>query len=383
MATTGEATLARAVLVHGPLSRSALTHRLGLSAASLTRLARPLLDRGLLVELSDVADGSVGRPSRPLDIAPGVGTFVGVKLTGDHLFAVATDARAAPLASYDEPLPSKDPAAVIDRIVAAVDAVKAPSLRGVGISLGGFVREGVVVDAAFFGWNDIELAKPLEPLLGVPVTIENDLVALAEAERWFGFGRDLEGFAVITIGAGVGYALVMDGHAVMTPDSGVGTAGHIPLDPLGPLCAEGHRGCSQAMLTAGSIAAQVSSALQRPVSYVEALTLAGQHVAAARAVVDAAGDALGRLIALTANLTLQSTVVLAGEGIPIYELVRERVEARIRAERAARTTPVSIHIDASGFWAWARGAAAVAIQSAVDGLVAAGEPRIASPASAR
>ena len=66
-----EAALARAVLIHGPLSRSALTKRLSLSPASLTRLAKPLLDSGILIELSDTVDGTVGRPGgRPRPCLP-------------------------------------------------------------------------------------------------------------------------------------------------------------------------------------------------------------------------------------------------------------------------------------------------------------------------
>lgn len=366
MVNASEAALTRAVLIHGPLSRSALTGHLGLSPASLTRLAKPLLDSGLLVELDDVADGSVGRPSRPLDISPAVGTFIGIKLTGDHLYAVVTDARAEPLQSLDVPLAHTDPASVIDQLTEVIAGIAAPNLRGVGISLGGFARDGDVIRAPFLGWSDVQLGGPLAERLGVQVTVENDLVALAEAERWFGLGRGLPGFAVITIGAGVGYALVIDGQAVHTPDSGVGTIGHIPLDPFGPLCVEGHRGCAQSLVSTGAIATQVSTALQRHVTYEQALALAVEGVPAARAVVDAAGDALARLIALTANFTLQSSAVLAGEGIPLYDLVADRVAAGIAAERAAGTQPVAIHVDTTGFHAWARGAAAVAIQAAVD-----------------
>ena len=97
MLTDSEKALARAVLIHGPISRSALTTRLGLSAASLTRLAKPFLDRGLLVELEDATDGSVGRGAST-GCGPGIGRFVGVKLTGESLHAVATDVRASLIA---------------------------------------------------------------------------------------------------------------------------------------------------------------------------------------------------------------------------------------------------------------------------------------------
>src|SRR6478752_3495302 len=192
MLTDSEAALARAVLIHGPISRSALTRRLALSPASLTRLTKPFLDRGILVELDDVVDGSVGRPSRPLDMAPNSGRFVGVKLTGDRLYAVATDIRATVFASRESELTSNDPRAVSDSIVRAVHELGVTEITGVGISIGGSVRAGMVEQAAFLGWHDVDLASEISRRLAVPVIVENDLIALAEAERWFGLGRGID-----------------------------------------------------------------------------------------------------------------------------------------------------------------------------------------------
>ncbi|MEJ1088413.1 ROK family transcriptional regulator [Microbacterium sp. Mu-80] len=363
-----EAALARAVLIHGPLSRRELTSRLGLSPASLTRIAKPLIDGGVLVELGDVLDGTVGRPSRPLDIAPDLGRFIGIKLTGDHLYAVGTDIRADVVSDWARPLTDKRPEAVETRIEEAVDALAVDSLTGIGVSLGGSVRDGVVRHAPFLGWGNVDLAMRLESKLQVPVVLENDLVALTEAERWFGAGRGLPGFVTITVGAGVGYGLVVDGRVVRTPDSTVGTGGHIPLDPYGPLCTAGHRGCAQAMLTSASIERQVSAASGEPVTYDEVLRRAADREPAARSVVAAAGTALGRMIALAVNLSLQPAVVLAGEGVELFSIVEEEVRAAIAEGRDPDAEPVEIHVDRSGFRAWARGAAAVAIQSAMNGL---------------
>jgi predicted NBD/HSP70 family sugar kinase len=81
-------------------------------------------------------------------------------------------------------------------------------------------------------------------------------------------------------------------------------------------------------------------------------------------VVDAAAEALGRFIALAANLTLQHAVVLAGEGIALYRLTEDAVTAATLADPDPRADPIEVFVDDSGFTAWARGAAAVAIQSA-------------------
>lgn len=368
MLTDSERALAREVLIHGPIARSALTNRLGLSPASLTRLAKPLIDHGYLVELGDWSDGSVGRPVRPLDVAPGIGRFAGVKVGGESIDVVVTDVRAELLAQRTDALATHEPAAVARAIAGAVRALGVDDLAGIGVSLGGAVDGGVVRYAPFLGWEDVDFAPLLERELGLPVTLENDLIALAEAERWFGLGRGIPGFVVITIGVGVGYALVVGGDVVHSAEAGLGFGGHIPLADNGALCHDGHRGCSQAMLTSGSIAAQVSAALQRPVSYDEALELAVAGDPAAGAVVDAAADALGRLVALAANLTFQAAAVLAGEGIGLFAIAEDRVRAAIAAGRDPRADPVRLYVDDSGFTAWARGAAAVAIQAAVERL---------------
>ncbi|WP_421740399.1 ROK family protein [Cellulomonas sp.] len=366
MLSESERALARAVLIHGPISRSELTSRLGLSPPSLTRLAKPFLDRGLLIELDDRTDGSVGRPVRPLDVRPGLAHFAGVKITGESLHVVATDVRAGLIAYAEHRLERRDPEGVAAEIARAVRGLGVDRLAGVGVSLGGAVRDGRVEFAPFLDWTDVPFAALVEAELGVPASIENDLVALAEAERWFGMGRGIPGFVVITIGAGIGYALVVNGQAVHSREAGVGLGGHIPLGTTGPVCHAGHRGCAEAMLTSGSIASQVSAALQRPVDYDEVLRLAAEGDPAAATVVNEAAAALGRLVAMAVNLTLQPAAVLAGEGIALFSLAEERVRAAIAADRDPRAEPVQLFVDESGFSAWARGAATIAIQDAVD-----------------
>ena len=368
MLTDSEKALAQAVLIHGPISRSALTTRLGLSPASLTRLAKPFLDRGLLVELEDATDGSVGRPVRPLDVAPGIGRFIGVKLTGESLHAVATDVRAGLIGMVSGDLGSLAPADVAAEIARAIGELGVAQPVGIGVSLGGSVRGRSVEFAPFLGWEDVPFAELLEAAAGAPVTLENDIVALAEAERWFGRGRGIPGFTVITIGAGVGYGLVVHGEVVRSREAGLGLGGHLPLSAHGPVCHLGHRGCAEAMLSSESIAGQVSASLRRPVDYDEVLALAADGEPAVRTVVDAAADALGRFVALAANLTLQPVTVLAGEGIGLLAVAEARVRAAIAADRDPRADAIELHVDDSGFTAWARGAAAVAIQAAVDRL---------------
>lgn len=197
--------------------------------------------------------------------------------------------------------------------------------------------------------------------------MENDVVALTVAEQWFGVGRGVESFALITIGAGVGYGLVIHNRVISVPDTGLGLGGHFPLDPAGPLCKSGHRGCSTAMLSIRSICSQTASALGRPVGYEEVLSLAAEGHPGATYEVKAAARGRGRMRAAVANLAMVNTIVLAREGIAILSLMDGTLREALAADRDPEAAPVNIRLESLGFNQWARGAAAVAIQRSVSG----------------
>ncbi|KQO84485.1 MarR family transcriptional regulator [Frigoribacterium sp. Leaf263] len=363
--------LARLVLVHGPISRAELGRRLGLSPASLTRLSRPLLDRGLLVEGVETPGRVVGRPAKPLDVLVDSQRFVGVKLTGDQAFGVLTDLRARPLASVVVDLPGHDVEQVLEAVVAVVSrlsaGVRADSRpAAVGVTVGGRVAgSSVVARAPFLGWRDVDLGALLGERLGLPVVVENDVVALVEAEHWFGLGRGVDDFAVVTIGAGVGYGLVRNGRQVVTSDAGLGLGAHAPLDATGPVCPDGHRGCATGMLSAPSLCAAAGEALGRDVGYDELLALAAAGDPVAADVVAGAGRALGRLLAIVANFAMIDVVVLSGEGVGLLDvpLAAAGMREALADDRDPEAGEVRVLVGGADFGAWARGAAAVAVQA--------------------
>jgi len=356
--------LARLVLVHGPISRAELGRRLGLSPASLTRLSRPLLDRGLLVEGVETPGRVVGRPAKPLDVLVDSQRFVGVKLTGDQAFGVLTDLRARPLASVVVDLPGHDVEQVLEAVVAVVSrlsaGVRADSRpAAVGVTVGGRVAGSSVVARAPY------LGALLGERLGLPVVVENDVVALVEAEHWFGLGRGVDDFAVVTIGAGVGYGLVRNGRQVVTSDAGLGLGAHAPLDATGPVCPDGHRGCATGMLSAPSLCAAAGEALGREVGYDELLALAAAGDPVAAVVVAGAGRALGRLLAIVANFAMIDVVVLSGEGVGLLDvpLAAAGMREALADDRDPEAGEVRVLVGGADFGAWARGAAAVAVQA--------------------
>lgn len=358
------------VLLNGPISRSEIARRLDLSPGSLTRLSSPLIESGLLVEVGERTDGGVGRPSRLLDIVPESRCFLGLKLTGDGVLGAATDLRGGVLATGSARLHSREPDAVVESIAGLVETLSAdvPPVTAVGIGVGALVgAHGRIRSAPFLGWKDVELGALLEARIGLPTVIANDVTAFTEYENWFGAARGIDRFAVVTLGAGVGYGLVVGGDVVVGPDSGIGLVGHWPLDPFGPVCAAGHRGCAQSVLTTSAIESGVSAALGRTVRYDEALDLAAAGEPAARRIVDDAGRGLGRLLAAIANLTVPELVVLGGEGVRLAEVAADAVAAGLAQDRDPRASALALATTSGDDTEWCRGAAVLAIQTYVLG----------------
>jgi predicted NBD/HSP70 family sugar kinase len=372
--SAGERSVAIEVLVHGPLSRTELARRLDLSAGSLTRLTKPLIESGLLIEVPEAgtpAEVRQGRPSQPLDVVAESRSFIGFKITEDMVYGVVTTLRSDIVARHDRPLADHDPARVAD-LLAEMTAELArtfPRLAGIGIGVGGLVQERAVVgESPFLHWRDVPLGELVEERTGVPVVVENDVCALVEAETWFGAGRGLDRFVVLTIGAGIGYGLVLGGRRVPYAEEDRGFGRHWIIDPNGPLTPDGARGSAVSLLAIPSIRYQVRAATGRDHTYEEILALAAAGEPMPARVIDEAGRALGVLVAQIANFAMPQKILLAGEGVGLMDVAGKTVEDTIRAHRHPLAAPIDVETKVSDFHDWARGAAVLAIQVLVLGV---------------
>ncbi len=357
------------VLRAGPRPRTELAERLGLSGPSLSRITRPLLEAGILVERDGVQQTTTGRPSIPLDIDADAHHFIGVKLTGDSLFAVSTDHRGRVLTEREEALTDTAVPAVVARIAEVVAAITAEDdrVRGVCVALGGAtIDRREVRRAPFLGWEDVPLGSLLGAATGLPCSVENDVRALTHAEHWFGEGRDHRSFALLTIGAGIGLGLVVAGTVLSGAHSTAGSIGHQRLGGAVSTsdlrCEFGHRGCARAVLSARAISLAGTEALGRPVSAVELLGEARGGHSGARAVVDTAAEALGLLVADVVNVVDPEVVLLSGELVGVAEVGRAALDRSVEAARHWSTPTPTVIAQPFRFNEWARGAAAVAIQ---------------------
>ena len=356
--------IALEVLLRGPLSRSDLARRLDLSAPTLSRLTKDLLRSDLFTEMPSQIDPTTGRPTRPLDVVAESRMFVGVCLTEHEVHGVLTTIRAEVAASHDLPLQGTSPPQVVDTVVELVEHLSGTEpISGVGVSLGGLVADHrIVTRAPFYPWSEaVPLADDLLARLGVPVVVDNDVAALGRLHAWFGVGQQAPDFCLLTLGIATGYALVRDRHVLTTADSGLGLVGHLPLQPLGPLCPDGHRGCAQAMLSIASISGSISVSAGRWLSYRESLELASAgHPGAARVIAEAA-RALGRLIATVTTTSLTEHVVLAGTAIDLATADRASIDEGIAEIRPSTARVLHLEIEPASRQPWARGAATSAI----------------------
>ncbi|WP_046733396.1 ROK family transcriptional regulator [Streptomyces humi] len=368
-----ERSVAIEVLVHGPLSRTELARRLDLSQGSLTRLTKPLIESGLLVEApwaGAQAEARQGRPSQPLDVVAESRSFLGFKITDEMVYGVVTSLRSDIVARLDRPLTGHDPGYVADLVaeMTAELADRHPTVAGIGIGVGGFVRAHAVVgESPYLRWRDVPLAQLVRERTGLPVVVENDVAALVEAETWFGAGRGLDRFVVLTIGAGIGYGLVLGGRRVPYAEEDRGFGLHWIIDPQGPLTPQGERGSAVSLLTVPSIRYQVRAATGRDASYEEILAGAAAGEPMAARVIGEAGRALGVLLAQIANFAMPQKILLAGEGVGLMDVAGDEVWDAVRSHRHPLAAPIGLETKVSDFHDWARGAAVLAIQVLVLG----------------
>ena len=361
------------VLSHGPLTRLEVARRAGLSAAAVTKAVRPLMEAGYLAEGADQdAPPALGRPANLVRVDGGRALFIGVKVTGDEIIGVLADLCCRIRVARHVPLTDRDPKAVLASIADLAQELRTEAddlgiqVLGLGLAVSGDVDrgEGVVRYSPFLEWRDVRLAELAAMTTGLPVTVDNDVRALTVAEQWFGAGAGLTDFAVVTVGAGIGCGLVVHGQVVAGAHGVAGEIGHVVVDPAGPLCHCGNRGCVEAIAGDAAIVARVREVTGVQVAdTAEALALAHQGDAGAREVYARAGAAIGRGIATVVNLFGPERVIISGEGLAAYDLFAEQIRDSFAEAAFGSAARCDVHTRPLPFDEWARGAAATAIQS--------------------
>ena len=387
-----------AVRAAGTLSRAQVAKELGISPASVTTQTSELIEMGLLREVThprSADDAGRGRPPVALGVSPMAHVVGGVKLSDQTHTAILADFAGNELSTASEDAKRIDsPAAAIGatgRLLASAAAkigIAPASLSCVGIGLPGFVDHaaGHVYWSPILTERGVDFAAEATRALGTPVRIDNDANLVAMAELWFGAGRHLSDFAVVTIEHGLGMGLVVD-HRVYRGAQGVGMElGHTKVEMDGALCRCGQRGCLEAYVADYALAREAAQALGRPDSALPTARLievlhaeAKAGNVAAHSIFRRAGRYLATGLANVLNLFDPQLVILSGGRMNYDYLYAGDALGDLSGLTldTGRGVP-KIEVHAWGDLLWAYGAAALALSDVTERAL--GQARGKAPA---
>jgi len=250
------------------VSRIELAAATGLSAQTVTNITRRLLDDGLIAEAGRTINGP-GKPRVILRLVADSRFSIGVHLDPAVITLVLLDLSGAVVRRRVVRTPAKDPRRIVDVMAQAIEAMIADAgidraaVAGVGVAAPGPLdaARGTVIDPPKLqGWHRVPLRAVLAEATGFAVALEKDTTAAAVGELWTGNGPADDSFVFVYLGTGIGAALVRGGEAERGTSRNFGEIGHIVVDPDGPACGCGLRGCVDVVCTPQAMVEQAESA---------------------------------------------------------------------------------------------------------------------------
>jgi predicted NBD/HSP70 family sugar kinase len=346
-----------------PAFRNDLARETGLSPATVSRIARSLLRTRVLREVASDSS-SVGRPVRGLEINGDAGWVLGLSGLYPAVRVAALNLRGDVLREDAAPYtPSKGAAGLLDLLRrTAKAALKRPGrFRGVGLALPGqWSRdEGVSIRYPRLpDWKDIPIRRLLEEWTGGPATLIGYAPALAVAEQARGGRAEPRNLLCAEVAENIALGVIANGAVLEGASGNAGELGHIVVDPKGPLCYCGNRGCLESYAT-GSAAADEAKAPS-----FDALLKRGDE--ASTRILRRVGGALGAGLATALNLFNPELLVLNGRFFEAGDLVLESLRDALK-EHAIPSSLRGLRIERSvlGPSAPALGAGLAAIREAL------------------
>ncbi|MET7762877.1 ROK family protein [Streptomyces sp. NPDC005336] len=311
---------------------------------------------------------------------PAPAYVIGVDVGGTSVKAVVADRNLRTLARWTFRTGADGgPEAATRRILGAVDEVLAYASRmsgriaSMGIGIPGQVDEdaGIGLFSENIGWHDWPVGELAAARTGLPTRVGHDVRLAALAESRAGAGRGLRDLVVVTVGTGVGAAIVLDGRVRPGRRGSAGEIGHLIADPAGPRCVCGKSGCVEAIGSAAALERRYRAESQVPqrvtAQEVAQRAHAGEAVAA-RLWCEAVHALAHGIAAASAVIDPDALIVgggLAAAGPALFSPLHAALGTRLAGIHQVPLLPAGL-----GPWAGAIGAAALAW----DGLGTARDP---------
>ena len=255
--------LVRQLCARPGLSRADLAASVQLTKSTVGLLVRELIDEGWLLERESVATGDIGRRPTPLFIDSTRLVLLGAEIGIESSRVVATTLLGDLVGSARfEHGADRGAESCIRRLATALAQVHgqldddAQQVIGIGIGVPGGVDEttGFLHFAPNLGWRNVALGQLLEAALagsalaGVPLFVQNEADVAALGELEFDSGTIADPLLYVSINHGVGAGVIVGDRLLIGSRGFAGEIGHTILQPDGPLCSCGRRGCAEALI---------------------------------------------------------------------------------------------------------------------------------------
>ncbi len=353
-------------------SRSSLAQLIQLSPSTAGIYVDHLIALGYVSE-SGLEQGPMGRPKRKLGLVEEAGWFAGVEFNAERIQAVRVNFAGQKTSSLVRPLSAglstRTVLEEIRQMVIELARQRPGKMLAMGVGVPGLVdpAAGVALHYSFIpDWRNVPLVEELKQHFPVSVTLENNLRAIALAEKWFGGGRELDDYVILGPRSGFGTAIVKNGQLIRGAHHAAGEIGRWPW-PL-----DSKRGELHDELTAPNVWRRLSGSAKGappPADLRAALNaLADKKGAAWQQVIEDFAKVTGLLHLLLDAQTYFLHGPLTALGA---RFCQEIADATARLVPALQTMPPRIVPSDLGDEAGALGAASLAMEAWVPDLAAA------------
>jgi predicted NBD/HSP70 family sugar kinase len=368
----------------GSISRVEISEQTELSPTTVSAITAALLEDGLIIprQVAPAPDQVRGRPRIMLELNPTAASVCGAKLAPNKITIAVTNFQADVLGTVSIPIRvDRQPASVIldlveDGVRSCIEAagMLVEDINSLCLGVPGIVERasGICRYSPLFSERDLKLGLDLQERLKVPTTVDSDVNLITLAEQWFGHGRDLSDFLVVSIEHTIGLGIVHAGElfrganglspdlgdTIMSPNGSIGNgsrpgrlSGIASTTAILSAAADLARGTPQEKLLRGT----------RGMEHAVSLAQAGDERISE--IFEEAGRALGIAIANLITLFAPPKVILAGSALQAGDLLLKPLRNAVRAatpETIAGVTEIVVH--ESGDDTWARGAAALTLR---------------------
>ncbi|MGE5325871.1 MAG: ROK family transcriptional regulator [Deltaproteobacteria bacterium] len=342
-----------AIRISQPVSRADLARQIGLQRSTVSLIVEQLMNERWIVE-GGVAQLPRGRKPRLLTLDVEKAGIIGVNVMTDVTMLVLADLNSSFRAQESFMTPAEPERLVrnlADRIGRLMELHPETAFEEIGVSVPGRVdrRSQRLVFAPNLGWRDVDLKTPLEEATRLPVSVENAANACALSEVWSGPFAGAQDLIAVTVSEGIGTGIISNGQLVRGPSGAAGEFGHITIDPGGPVCNCGNRGCWEVMASNSAAVRAYNEGLRSSQKsrlkkidggasvqeFSDVLSLADRGDVVARQVLDRMGKHLGEGLATLVNGLAPGVITVVGEvtrawdrvGPILQKVVRERAHS--------------------------------------------------------